>query len=177
MFFPGAAPNVQRCSSTLFSVDSQVIPVGCVVCIPEGARITLNCSGQSESDVSYEWRNGMGRVVSTSPLLTTGTNDNFTCTATNLDNAPEIAVSVVACECKIEEQILFPRLQLLFDCGSVYFDTCMLRFICSVGRLQLSHCDNCLCLQIVMMSLSLIKLQKSFVPLLAGTLDAQGIIM
>ncbi len=97
----GEPPNIQRCSELTFGQSGQTIPVGCTVCIPEGAVITLDCSGTSASDVFYEWRNSDGSIVSTSPLFSTGVNDNFTCTATNLDNSPEFAVSVIACECEI----------------------------------------------------------------------------
>ncbi len=61
----GAAPDVQVCSSTQFPQTGDVVPVGCSVCIPEGDIITLNCTGQSASEVFYEWRNGARIVVST----------------------------------------------------------------------------------------------------------------
>ncbi len=95
------APGVQVCprSVILFPQTSDVVPVGCSVCILEGDVITLNCTGRSASEVSYEWRNSDGLVVSTSPLLITGAKDEYTCTARTLDHSPEIAASSVAsCE-------------------------------------------------------------------------------
>ncbi len=96
--FTGAAPDVQVCSRTQFPQTSDVVPVGCTVCIPEGDVIPLNCTGRSASEVSYEWRNGDGAVVSTSSLLVAGTKDNYTCTATDFDHIPAIAISMVACK-------------------------------------------------------------------------------
>ncbi len=94
----GAAPDIQVCSRTQFSRIGDVVPVGCTVCIPEGDIIRLDCTAQSSTKVFYEWKNSADLVVSTSPLLITRTNDNYTCTATNLDHTPTIAVSMVVCE-------------------------------------------------------------------------------
>ncbi len=87
------------CSGTQFPQTGDVVPVGCTVCILEGDIITLNCTRQSVSEVFYVWRNGTGIAVSILPLLTTGTNDEYNCTATNLDRTnTAIFVSMVACK-------------------------------------------------------------------------------
>ena len=101
-FYPGAVPDIPGCpdgeDQILFPEPGSVVSAGCTVCIPEGSEITLNCTGASDSPVSYEWRDSNDQLVSSMARFTTTLADTYTCNATNIDNPTETVVTVVSCE-------------------------------------------------------------------------------
>ena len=102
IFFSGNAPMLPGCPGgagvILFPNPGDVVNVGCTVCIPQGTVITLDCSGASTTAVSYEWRDSNDQLVSSMARLTTTIADNYTCSATNIDNPTELMTTVLACE-------------------------------------------------------------------------------
>ena len=102
ILFPGAAPNIPGCpggeDQILFPESGSVVSAGCTVCIPEGSEITLNCTGASDSPVSYEWRDSNNQLVSSMASFTTTLADTYTCNATNADNPTETVQTIVSCE-------------------------------------------------------------------------------
>ena len=97
----GDGPVIPDCAATGDSVrfpeDEEVLPPGCDLCIQQGTSVTLNCmvSGGTPP-ISYSWT-ANGTEVSRSERLVVRNPGNYSCTATNLDNAPVVEASVVFC--------------------------------------------------------------------------------
>ena len=86
-------------SCVLFLDDEDIAPPGCDVCIVRGTSVTLNCTMVSAGTppISYSWiMNGV--EVSQNPRLTVKEPGNYSCIATNMDNAPVVEASVLFCK-------------------------------------------------------------------------------
>ena len=80
-----------------FPEDGEVLPPGCDVCIRPGTSVTLNCMVSAGTPpISYNWTLN-GTEVSRNARLVVMEPGNYSCTATNLDNAPVVEASVLYC--------------------------------------------------------------------------------
>ena len=87
------------CVDPSFLQNGQSIPVGCVVCIPRGASITLDCTAVSgDPPITYEWTDSSGVIISDSPKLIVSREDSFTCVAQNPDNPVVSTTSTLICK-------------------------------------------------------------------------------
>ena len=84
-------------SRVLFLDNGEMAPPGCDICILQDTSVTLNCMVSAGTPpISYSWVvNGV--EVSQNPRLTVREPGKYSCTATNMDNAPVVEASVLFC--------------------------------------------------------------------------------
>ena len=85
------------CVDPSFLQNGESTPVGCVVCIPRGASITLDCTVIGDPPITYEWTDSSG-VVLNNPKLTVSREDNYTCVVENPDNPMVSTTSTLICK-------------------------------------------------------------------------------
>ena len=108
------------CVDPSFLQNGESTPVGCVVCIPRGASITLDCTAISGGPpITYEWTDSSG-VVSNSSKLIVSHEDNYTCVAENPDNPVVSTTSTLIC--KFRAMYLYV-VYYLFSCMHIQHPT------------------------------------------------------
>ena len=85
-------------AETLFLEMGDVAPVGCNVCIPRGAAVTLDCNVTVGTDPMFMWTDPNGDT-SSDILLMVSEEGQYRCLVTNLDDpAGVMMTSTVICE-------------------------------------------------------------------------------